>query len=1208
MSTSKARRSARKWTQFQYVVSAGCATCEARNKKCDRTRGPNGCRRCEKAGIECGGYLGARIPKPKHSLRNDEGSTSTRAMATPTSSTSLPDLKVTSRSVENSCAITTDSKSLGWSDSTTIYRMSAPHTRDFAVRSLSLIRGRIPTGPDPIPSIQQITTSIGQIPGPPVEGSVGTGAPELRGGGIMTAGQASIFDSIFSLADNAPIMPPTLQTPGTGIGARRDLPSERAQQTEPAERWPVYPDGDFEIETAEFICSEILDGLALDRHVESNMLPFIVHSFSSWMSRFLFEPTRVIAITRDHILRGYSTHPARHTMLLISNAALSVSSSTDYELADFMTLYGQLLDSVVKVRARSDAELTRELALGAMQHSHEFISTLCRVGSLASVLKVMDLYAPIFRRACPEPSEVLVNLPRVITTINVHLQFYATLDVLQSDEELLNAENGPGLRWLYGVPDPLMVTLARMNTLLEDFGGYLDVENVRELEKEIGNFVTAVHLSSMTDLTLNPGRVLVQESWRLAAYVYLYMGLCGVNCLDARVLKVQKMFMKLLETVSSRRNPDSFLVLPIVIVWQHPLPRNKPSFLAASGAFQSVTEGNEILLAKMSRSRGSARSTTGCTFCKARRKKCDETKPQCLRCQASGRRCAYEYVEYPESEAHRIKRTKPGPRTTSEQMARALANAPFSPSGTSSSSLSTHSRPGESTTLIDSFPSKTWNKSYNNRNLARPRGVVDPLPLSSINPVPSQRPSDINSLNTSLISRGHLRFPISVTGVYDSSSTSRTLTLYDLDEDDKDDDDPEGVRVLLCISPTVDKNVKENSLPFVLNCYARWAIARVFEPLKVVHALRDQVIDHFSSEDTRARTILIANVMVIFAKNLVVDSRGKSILNHLVLTVRSSGSTFMATPPSFVPAQDRQNAMCILDSMLEIFSLQTSTQSSAACLQLLDDAAPVFRRACSEPPGKLVNLPNILLTPSLNLRHFATIDIMKSVNTGRATYFQYEVPFSLELCEQMYQMQERYSLQWLHGSPDQFVLLLAWINSLCETPGARDNPKLITWIETNLPLIKVAVNESNDPSLRICRMMVQECWRFAVLIYLHMALCRASAWDPRVVRAQKGFMRLLRGVKPNRHPDAYLYTPVVVAGIATIEERDRDTLRQRMLNVRECAERGTTGNDILVMLEDVWARTRGEGRAAVWSDLRVANEALLKRQLNEMNQLRRTMK
>jgi hypothetical protein len=189
------------------------------------------------------------------------------------------------------------------------------------------------------------------------------------------------------------------------------------------------------------------------------------------------------------------------------------------------------------------------------------------------------------------------------------------------------------------------------------------------------------------------------------------------------------------------------------------------------------------------------------------------------------------------------------------------------------------------------------------------------------------------------------------------------------------------------------------------------------------------------------------------------------------------------------------------------------------------------------------------MNPCLNLRHFAYSDVFAGVIGAQTTYFQYEVPFSLELCERMYQEQDNYGMQWLYGVPDQFIMLFAWINSLCESPENDNNLELVAWIETNLPQIKLRVDESSDPLLRIGRMMVQECWRQAVLIYLYMAcillysvclvadsdstfqvLCKADAHDPRVISAQKGFMRLVRGLRPGRNPDFYLISPMVVVG------------------------------------------------------------------------------
>jgi hypothetical protein len=171
---------------------------------------------------------------------------------------------------------------------------------------------------------------------------------------------------------------------------------------------------------------------------------------------------------------------------------------------------------------------------------------------------------------------------------------------------------------------------------------------------------------------------------------------------------------------------------------------------------------------------------------------------------------------------------------------------------------------------------------------------------------------------------------------------------------------------------------------------------------------------------------------------------------------------------------------------IKVFSVRTVTQSMAICFQSLDDAAPIFRRACTEPPGSPIDLTSILFNPNLNLRHFVTTDIITTVIAGLPTHFDYQVSFSLELCEQMYQLQDEIGLQWLHGFPDQFVMLIAWINSLRETPGAGEDAKLIEWIEKAIPQIKFDNSRTSDPLLLIGRIVVQECWRCAVHIFLYM--------------------------------------------------------------------------------------------------------------------------
>ncbi|KAL5634008.1 hypothetical protein ACGC1H_005995 [Rhizoctonia solani] len=489
------------------------------------------------------------------------------------------------------------------------------------------------------------------------------------------------------------------------------------------------------------------------------------------------------------------------------------------------------------------------------------------------------------------------------------------------------------------------------------------------------------------------------------------------------------------------------------------------------------------------------RSTTGCTACKSRRKKCGEEKPQCRRCLTAGIPCSYDFIEYPSNVTHLTQRTRPAPRPVAESLAKILMDADDVSDAAGLNSVAAPS----SMDLVSSNPASfadpnlsiTWD---NNIRLTTSSGeIIDVLcPVHFASPSDWQlfsRSNQINSLGLQsglsqrIIGLSHDTL-VQPTGLAPQVSRPHR----DGYEIDREEYDPEGIHAALCMTPTMDRNLKENTLPFVLQCFAQWAIVAVFEPLKIVGPIKERVIQQFSSENTRTTCILMANVMDAFGRQLMVDETRLPIITYLTSELGANSSAFIATQLSepFVLESDKQDAIRILDSTLEIMTLQIYTQPMAACIELMEEAAPVFRCACSEPPGQPPNLANILLESGINLRHYATIDVMTSTLTGRPTFFNYHVPFSLELCEQIFQSQESSGLQWLHGVPDQFILMIAWINSLCEIPTASSDSGLISHIERVLPQIRVDITHQGDSALRVGRMVVQECWRHAVSIYLYM--------------------------------------------------------------------------------------------------------------------------
>ncbi|CAE7184244.1 unnamed protein product [Rhizoctonia solani] len=639
----------------------------------------------------------------------------------------------------------------------------------------------------------------------------------------------------------------------------------------------------------------------------------------------------------------------------------------------------------------------------------------------------------------------------------------------------------------------------------------------------------------------------------------------------------------------------------------------------------------------------SIRSTTGCYACKTRRKKCDETKPKCMK---SRMECEYEYL--PSTGRSTKKRTKPAPRPASEQARRLekqeakstiiseiaqvseTLNACATPFGYPQTSLeillpldtdwgAVH-HPLAATHSLEPLSSCAAPLSVVSRRFAAtPTVKLTPGQASLFNALFSLGEAnslrESNSLSASVPPHSPPRFEpsyhtpqsheLNYYPQYASSSSAR------LDESKtfEDDNDLEGVQEIFYRTPLgLDRMVDSNSLPFVLqSCtflfilrtgellteplsVAQWLPLTLFDPLKIIHTARDVIINQFSQSPTlRSRLILISELIVMLAKSWSLDGRGMGMLQLLRGEIWQNITEYQPRRYPVSGEEERQRACTTLDNLMELMSIQMTAAPLSVILRLLQSAAPVFLSAC--PPPHPPYLPKILLEPGLNLRHFAAVDIAISVTTGRPLLCRYNIPWSLELCDEFMKKRENHGLQWLVGIPDQFIMLFAYMNGLkedAETLGTPINPRIIAQIEEDMKKISILPCDSRDPSLALGRMVVQECWREVVFIYLYMALCEAHALDSRVAKAQKGFIKLMNGIKPGRNPDAFLTIPTLIAGVATTKPSHRQTIRSRILGLPHCNIPNTAGNDSLLILEDVWARTELEGRVARWGDLREA--------------------
>ncbi|CUA71769.1 starch synthase [Rhizoctonia solani] len=695
------------------------------------------------------------------------------------------------------------------------------------------------------------------------------------------------------------------------------------------------------------------------------------------------------------------------------------------------------------------------------------------------------------------------------------------------------------------------------------------------------------------------------------------------------------------------------------------------------------------------------RSTGGCTTCRRKKKKCDETKPECLRCQRSGNKCeGYAGFENPDGKGI-MRRARPGPakitdrpatstsarssqKTTaavSPDASRPSKNAPKRPV-VPSQVPTTRDQPNDNNTDQDTQntytedPKGPESSSPDDAYVSPESRVSDHLPTQTIvvigypndaqaadplvtiphatieqidespydarssnvtsssypssspshdlarrSSATSMGPSDQSPQGSALLTPGQASLYDALFSLasgprstFEEIASQRATTLPpavlkgpawpspnstgDNEEDEEDegsekseDDDPEGVKHAMCTTVTPDANVETNALPFVLQSYAQWVNFMVFDPKNVVHVIREGVIAQFSSsQDIRTRVILLSNVFGALGKSPVLNSKVRSVVTYLSAEAHQSIVRFTSTEPAPLREMDMMNALKSIDLMMEVILLRRFGGSISTIVGLMQAASPVFRRACPEPLGQLVNLPNILISPSINLRHYAETDIMTATLLARPMFLRYDILYTPEINEQFTGQQA--GLHWLHGIPDQLIILLAWINMLHEDLGTNVDPLLISQIEMEVERVKITPSTSDDPVYTIRRYAVQECWRLVVYMHLYVTLCGAHAEDPRVVKFVKRFMRFLGGIKPARTVDTFLSLPIMFIGTFVSRKQDRDLLFRRLTTMQECTMPGRAGHDCLMVLCDIWKRTEQEQRPARWVDLRISCQTI----------------
>lgn len=148
-------------------------------------------------------------------------------------------------------------------------------------------------------------------------------------------------------------------------------------------------------------------------------------------------------------------------------------------------------------------------------------------------------------------------------------------------------KNSHLLEWVYGCPADIIILLAKINSRrasrwIESPPTVLDAEEWKVVEKLLNAWTPTIEkVDESSSLVL---RLAIQESWRQAGFIYLYMvrfyrlvsglvlmievvkGMCGLSSDDLRVQRPVKQIAQLARTIEPGAQLEPHMFLPCLIV------------------------------------------------------------------------------------------------------------------------------------------------------------------------------------------------------------------------------------------------------------------------------------------------------------------------------------------------------------------------------------------------------------------------------------------------------------------------------------------------------------------------------------------------------------------------------------------------------------------------------------------------------------------
>ncbi|KAG8768881.1 hypothetical protein FRC12_005297 [Ceratobasidium sp. 428] len=384
---------------------------------------------------------------------------------------------------------------------------------------------------------------------------------------------------------------------------------------------------------------------------------------------------------------------------------------------------------------------------------------------------------------------------------------------------------------------------------------------------------------------------------------------------------------------------------------------------------------------------------------------------------------------------------------------------------------------------------------------------------------------------------------------------------------------------------TLDPGVISNTLPFIICQYVRFVQRIALKPLPG-HFQDGLIVRSTASNMTFWSMFLAAQVYQALLNSF--DQFGLNAYTRWIEQLSRSIDIGSDRDLEFLEMKNRVTVL------VDLIGLKLIMGENASGYVLMKRAVPlIFHVAHSYPtiwtPSGTISLPHAIKMPNSEIANFIWMDNLAALMLGTATFLCYDaapaqtVPGNDEL-------------EWVFGCPGAFVIILGRINALRSSILLRQN-SIPSDMSSNLAAEirewSSTIEQSTESCTAITRLVIQECWRHALLIYLYMGVDKVNSTDFRVISSVHQIVRLLGTIKNNSLVDRHLFVPSLIVGVSTQSEKHRGLVRKSLAGLSAVKIWILQGTEALSVLDHLWHGPGKGGSPVSWEDYVASRRAVL---------------